>query len=342
MAMLSFSTKLTFGKYKGKSVWDVFQKDKGYITWLSSTWKGETHHKLKLALDGTSLVKVGKKIGGVTYPIVSEVLVKKVKIDKSIPAYFYKFPNSGVYLLQVVYADKTLLKIGKSENCLERFKTHKSSNPDIQFICFIQTEDLSLETQLHNKYQEFRYSNEWFIYDYSIVDYFQTTSKLNNKLANDSLDTFLEFKAPVFKPTLQYYYEDIYHSSSIVDNHRVGDGIYKYRGIIKRNINDSTDYGGVYEVSELYSSLIDENNRIPPYYQIFRTNRYEIASELIDRFKYNSYDTLEDRSKRNVKKETYKVSSLDPTLRELIETTYPNINIPAYIKPIVSLNMFGQ
>ena len=69
MAMLSFSTKLNFGKHKGKTVWEVFQKDKNYISWLSSTWKGETHHKLKSALDENAIVTVGRGDFGTTYPI---------------------------------------------------------------------------------------------------------------------------------------------------------------------------------------------------------------------------------------------------------------------------------
>lgn len=44
---LTLSTNIKFGKYKGKSVFDIIKADKQYVKWLCSKWEGEICWKLK-------------------------------------------------------------------------------------------------------------------------------------------------------------------------------------------------------------------------------------------------------------------------------------------------------
>ena len=88
--------------------------------------------------------------------------------------------NSGIYLLLCKYKNITLLKIGKSENVFKRYKQHKTSNPNIEFLCYIQTEHLNIESELHYKFSSHRYSKEWFNYDYSIINFFEKHCSYNN------------------------------------------------------------------------------------------------------------------------------------------------------------------
>jgi hypothetical protein len=44
---LTLSTKLTVGKYKEKTIFEIFKLDPSYIEWLVSQWKGEIDYKVK-------------------------------------------------------------------------------------------------------------------------------------------------------------------------------------------------------------------------------------------------------------------------------------------------------
>lgn len=87
--------------------------------------------------------------------------------------------HSGIYLLICKYEDVILLKIGKSENVFKRFSQHKASNPNIEFMCYIQTEHLNIELEIHHKFKMHKHSREWFNYDFSIVNFFQKHSSYN-------------------------------------------------------------------------------------------------------------------------------------------------------------------
>jgi hypothetical protein len=80
----------------------------------------------------------------------------------------------GVYLLKAPYDGIDMLKIGFSKNILKRIKSHISSNPFLEVIGWIETEDYKrLEKQIHWKCRTFRYKNtEWFRYKEAITDFF--------------------------------------------------------------------------------------------------------------------------------------------------------------------------
>ena len=48
---LFFSTKITFGKYKGHTVYSIYNRDKSYVEWLVSIWRGTIDWKLEKALE---------------------------------------------------------------------------------------------------------------------------------------------------------------------------------------------------------------------------------------------------------------------------------------------------
>lgn len=82
--------------------------------------------------------------------------------------------NSGVYLLACPYAGTTMLKIGFAKDVKKRIKTHKSSNPLLEVIGYIYSEDYKwLEKDIHKKCSKYKYSTEWFFYKEEIINYFK-------------------------------------------------------------------------------------------------------------------------------------------------------------------------
>ncbi len=88
--------------------------------------------------------------------------------------------KSGVYLLQMEAKDKTLIKIGKSENVFERFKSIQTGNPIAKFVGYLSTENYDeLEKHLHLQFKDLKYRGEWFIQDSKITEYFTTHPNWN-------------------------------------------------------------------------------------------------------------------------------------------------------------------
>lgn len=82
---------------------------------------------------------------------------------------------SGVYLLKCPYKGINMLKIGCSKNVLKRIATHKSSNPLIEVLGVIISEDwFNLEREIHLKCKAYRFRLEWFYFNEKILDYFKT------------------------------------------------------------------------------------------------------------------------------------------------------------------------
>lgn len=82
--------------------------------------------------------------------------------------------KSGVYLLKVPYNGTNMLKIGYSKNIVKRLKTHISSNPLLQVIGYIETDDYKrLEKEIHYKCRNYHYKLEWFYDREVIINYFK-------------------------------------------------------------------------------------------------------------------------------------------------------------------------
>lgn len=80
---------------------------------------------------------------------------------------------SGVYLLECPYEGVTMLKIGFSKDVVKRLKQHKTSNPYIIPLGYIETEDYkSLEKEIHYKARFFKVKKEWFLNKEQIKKYF--------------------------------------------------------------------------------------------------------------------------------------------------------------------------
>jgi len=89
--------------------------------------------------------------------------------------------NSGVYLLKCPYQGTTMLKIGFSKNVKKRIKTHKTSNPLLEIIGYIQEDDYKwLEKEIHKKCSKYKYSTEWFYYKEEIINYFKQHERFTN------------------------------------------------------------------------------------------------------------------------------------------------------------------
>lgn len=71
--------------------------------------------------------------------------------------------KSGVYLLESTHKGISLLKIGYSKDVFRRVKTHKTSNPLIKPIGYIQTSFYKeYEKLMHKKCIKYKYTDEWF------------------------------------------------------------------------------------------------------------------------------------------------------------------------------------
>ena len=82
--------------------------------------------------------------------------------------------NSGVYLLSCPYSGTVMWKIGFAKDVYKRIKTHKTSNPLLEVIGYIASEDYKwLEKEIHKKCSKYRYSTEWFFYKQEIIDFFE-------------------------------------------------------------------------------------------------------------------------------------------------------------------------
>ena len=81
--------------------------------------------------------------------------------------------NSGVYLLECPYDGVTMLKIGFSKDVVKRLKQHKTSNPYIVPLGYIESSDYKfLEKQIHIKCRSYKLKEEWFLNKQEIKDYF--------------------------------------------------------------------------------------------------------------------------------------------------------------------------
>lgn len=85
-----------------------------------------------------------------------------------------KSNNGIVYLIQ----QNKFLKIGFTTDLEKRLKDYQTHNANFELLYSIQG-TRSLEKGLHNKFNHFRYNNEWFFYNDEIIDLFRKYSKQN-------------------------------------------------------------------------------------------------------------------------------------------------------------------
>lgn len=83
-----------------------------------------------------------------------------------------------VYL---IYAENGVYKIGRTNDIESRFETIKNISPiPVELILTINAENnRKLEMELHEKFSEKRYYNEWFRLDKSDVEYIKSLSGYN-------------------------------------------------------------------------------------------------------------------------------------------------------------------
>lgn len=88
---------------------------------------------------------------------------------------------SGVYLLECPYEGVTMLKIGFSKDVVKRLKQHKTSNPYIVPLGYIETVDYKqLEKDIHYKARMFKVKKEWFLNKEQIKKYFYEHTNFKN------------------------------------------------------------------------------------------------------------------------------------------------------------------
>ena len=64
-----------------------------------------------------------------------------------------------------------LLKIGFTEGLVERLKAYKTHTPDFELLK-TREGDQELEQDLHYYFKEFKYNNEWLVFNQKIIDEF--------------------------------------------------------------------------------------------------------------------------------------------------------------------------
>lgn len=81
----------------------------------------------------------------------------------------------GVYIIECPYDGINMLKIGCSSNIYKRLNNHKSSNPLIESIGYIKSNNYKwLEKDIHHKCRNYKYKGEWFYKNENIINYFKT------------------------------------------------------------------------------------------------------------------------------------------------------------------------
>ena len=89
--------------------------------------------------------------------------------------------NSGVYLLECPYDGVTMLKIGFSKDVVKRLKQHKTSNPYINPLGYIEAGNYKeLEKTIHYKARAYKFKKEWFLNKEQIKNYFYEHKDFKN------------------------------------------------------------------------------------------------------------------------------------------------------------------
>ena len=76
-----------------------------------------------------------------------------------------------IYLIKGYGDNKVLLKIGFTEGLAERLKAYKTHTPDFELLK-TREGDQELEQDLHYYFKEFKYNNEWLVFNQKIIDEF--------------------------------------------------------------------------------------------------------------------------------------------------------------------------
>ena len=76
-----------------------------------------------------------------------------------------------IYLIKGFGNNKVLLKIGFTEGLAERLKAYKTHTPDFELLK-TREGDQELEQDLHHYFKEFKYNNEWLVFNQKIIDEF--------------------------------------------------------------------------------------------------------------------------------------------------------------------------
>lgn len=76
-----------------------------------------------------------------------------------------------IYLIKGYGNNKVLLKIGFTDGLVERLKAYKTHTPDFELLK-IREGDQELEQDLHYYFKEFKYNNEWLVFNQKIIDEF--------------------------------------------------------------------------------------------------------------------------------------------------------------------------
>lgn len=76
-----------------------------------------------------------------------------------------------IYLIKGYGNNKVLLKIGFTDGLAERLKAYKTHTPDFELLK-TREGDQELEQDLHYYFKEFKYNNEWLVFNQKIIDEF--------------------------------------------------------------------------------------------------------------------------------------------------------------------------
>ena len=140
------------------------------------------------------------------------------------------------------------LKIGYTEDENNTIQTNKRlytyfvSNRSIELLHTIPFGTKELESELHKRFKEFRWdnSNEWYIYDQSIVDYvcnIKLPTFSNDKLDWAKLDKVLD----ILRKFITYDFADLKYYQDYIGKiyNCIGDSIYDETSVLEYLIEES-------------------------------------------------------------------------------------------------------
>lgn len=225
----------------------------------------------------------------------------------------------GVYLIS--NEKKTLLKIGKSENVINRFNSMLTVNPDLKILGYLRIEDLSLEKILHFKFKSFHYKREWFHYTEEIISNFKQRQEWTLFVENSN-GTLLPQGKEIFEPNAHFISSNNTAWSLLRQtlSHLEFSVCFRLSLMVRKNTNSLEPLNDKMTINELTEILHISKNKVTPV--LSSLQKYGVYKQPVGRNKYwvfnpyISFDGKPNLETMSLFKETILVKHLtSPTLK---------------------------
>jgi hypothetical protein len=118
----------------------------------------------------------------------NETILKVYDNDGNL-TYKTEYGDSFTYFISNSVKDK--IKIGRTKNIKNRFKTFKTSNPDIEISLVIPKD--KYEKYYHDEFSKYHYNLEWYFYTKEIKEFIVNENKKRKK----AIDCYREYKESI-------------------------------------------------------------------------------------------------------------------------------------------------